>query len=356
MANEQHVALLKSGVSVWNKSREANPGDRVDLSGADLRGAKLLLANLRNADLQLANLSGAQLFMADLRGADLSQGDLSNAELSMANLSEANLMMAVMRGAKLRLTKFRNADLRFTKGTIFDGNDIRGAHFDARAKDPWSILRRTYTGPKLIFNVLLLVAFLIPYISKVIFWVSVNRTQNITAAILSEKGAAIEPDAIAAANYALCLDKECESFPVWQLTLGFDNGVEFAILAAALIIYNILRAALTWRLAPMRDEEERSGDIPAWVEHKGAHPPQIDPVDWLWSWVPEAVRKRTYSLVAIPIWIPIRRWFYESTRWLEGYRPYYWMHHLLRLMFWVAIMAFFVNAWFWLTQDVYLPT
>ncbi len=356
MANEEQVALLMSQVSDWNKWRKANPGERVDLFDADLSGANLMLADLRKADLRLANLSGAQLSMADLRGADVSQADLSGADLSIANLSKANLMMAVMRGAKLRLAKLRSADLRSTKGIILDGNNIRGAHFDARAKDPWSILRRTYTGPKLIFNVLLLIAFLIPYVSKMIFWFSVNRVQNITAAILSEKGVALGPETITAANYALCLGKECESMPVWKLTLGFDKGAEYSILAAALIIYNILRAALTWRLAPMRDEEERSGDIPAWIEHKGAHPPQIDPADWLWGWVPETVRERSYRLYAVPIWLPILEWFYERTRWLRGYRPYYWMHHLLMVMFWVAIMAFFFSAWSWLTQDVYLPT
>jgi hypothetical protein len=39
MANEEHVALLKQGVEVWNKWRKENPVVRPDLNGANLRGA-----------------------------------------------------------------------------------------------------------------------------------------------------------------------------------------------------------------------------------------------------------------------------------------------------------------------------
>jgi hypothetical protein len=39
MAGEEHVALLKQGVVVWNKWREENPDIRLDLIGADLNRA-----------------------------------------------------------------------------------------------------------------------------------------------------------------------------------------------------------------------------------------------------------------------------------------------------------------------------
>jgi hypothetical protein len=54
------------------------------LSGADLRGADLSLANLRGA-----NLMWAQLIMADLRGANLRGANLDLADLRGANLDGA---------------------------------------------------------------------------------------------------------------------------------------------------------------------------------------------------------------------------------------------------------------------------
>ena len=60
MAGEEHVALLKQGVVVWNKWREENP---------DIK------ANLRGTTLIEANLCGANLSRADLDGADLGEAD-----------------------------------------------------------------------------------------------------------------------------------------------------------------------------------------------------------------------------------------------------------------------------------------
>ena len=41
MADEEHVALLKQGVEVWNKWREENLTLLPDLTGANLIGADL---------------------------------------------------------------------------------------------------------------------------------------------------------------------------------------------------------------------------------------------------------------------------------------------------------------------------
>ena len=65
--------------------------NRVDLSGADLRGAILRDADLSGAILRDADLSGAILRDADLRGADLRDADLSDADLSGADLRGADL-------------------------------------------------------------------------------------------------------------------------------------------------------------------------------------------------------------------------------------------------------------------------
>jgi hypothetical protein len=130
MANRDHIARLKRGVTAWNawrKENSARPDLReamfanidlidADLSHADLREAKLRAANLREADLSHADLSRAVLFRAnfasaDLRGANLSKADLRGANLSKAKLREANLREAKLQGAILVDADLRGADL-----------------------------------------------------------------------------------------------------------------------------------------------------------------------------------------------------------------------------------------------------
>ena len=76
MANHEHVATLRADVDEWNRWREEEPDIRPDLTGANLHGANLVMADLsyvllRGADLTLADLKGADLRWADLRGANL---------------------------------------------------------------------------------------------------------------------------------------------------------------------------------------------------------------------------------------------------------------------------------------------
>ena len=66
MANLEQLAILKKGVTLWNKWRKENPNTWIDLSEASLPGANLSRANLQGADLRYANLSGANLDRATL--------------------------------------------------------------------------------------------------------------------------------------------------------------------------------------------------------------------------------------------------------------------------------------------------
>ena len=353
MANEKHVELLKSGVEAWNKWRVENPDEKPDLTKANLSGAKISWANLSEANfselrltdrdypnlretdifrecciwedftegekyryvsLNWATLSGAELHAANLNKANLSKTDLSNAILSEADLSNADLGGAFLTGSKLdettlNIANLQDADLRGTRGLILDCNFVRGAQFDARAKDPWSVLRRTYSGPRLMFNLLFLVAFLIPYLAKIAFWASINRAQAYKEAVVGERASVVGLDAGTISNFSRCLAKQYEPVSVWQLILGIDKGWLFSTLAVALITYNLLKAGLTWVVAPMRDEEERSGHTPNWA----------------------------------------------GERWWQGYRPLSWAHQVVWFMFWIAVFAFVYNAYDWLSRTVWIP-
>ena len=111
MANAEHVRLLKQGVEAIHDWRENNPGVRLDLALADLRGVDLGGADLNNADLRLADLRGANLKLAGLLKAVLQEANLGGADLCMADLRHVNLNAAKLQEANLTSTDLSNASL-----------------------------------------------------------------------------------------------------------------------------------------------------------------------------------------------------------------------------------------------------
>ena len=105
---------------------------RADLSGARLEGAKLSGANLERADLRGANLKeadlkGANLIRADLQKANLLWAELQEAKLLWANLEGANLQGANLQGANLSLAKLLWANLQ---GAELQGAELQGAKLE----------------------------------------------------------------------------------------------------------------------------------------------------------------------------------------------------------------------------------
>ena len=144
MANQEHLTILKQGITTWNMWRKQHPEIQPDLTRANLSEADLLQANLsqvdlrdaslRQADLRAADLSQANLIDADLRAADLSQADLraahlSGAHLNGADLSQADLSGANLSGAILFQAKLYEANLRADlSGADLKWADLREAN------------------------------------------------------------------------------------------------------------------------------------------------------------------------------------------------------------------------------------
>jgi uncharacterized protein YjbI with pentapeptide repeats len=170
MADEEHLAVLRQGVRAWNAWRQANPGLRPNLSGANLDGADLSQAKLHwtnlygaslrgtvlndaeliRAELTAANASSAKFARADFRGAlftspnsesartfgaNLSSANLTGANLTKVDLTGVNLARASLRDAHLtgsimEQTDLRDADLcgANLSGVVFDGTLLQGAN------------------------------------------------------------------------------------------------------------------------------------------------------------------------------------------------------------------------------------
>jgi DnaJ-domain-containing protein 1 len=177
MADEEHLAILKKGVEVWNEWRRENPDIIPDLGGTDLSGINLdgfdlhqaalwnsffggsslrgalltwaflqnsyLLgidltgADLRRASLQGANLSLACLYRANLRGAFLNEVDLSSADLREADLYQASICKTNLIAARLDGANLSEAFLAYTHAlaTNFEGVVLTGACIEALNTD-----------------------------------------------------------------------------------------------------------------------------------------------------------------------------------------------------------------------------
>ena len=191
--------------------------DGVVFSGAFLEGANFSGCNLgdsdfENADLTRAFFDDAHAWQASFRGAKWEATSARGAMLKEADFSRASIEGADFRGATLHLAKFDEATLLFPLNFLVDENSVFRTRFASRSnvfmraflnfylvlrwvgtrvgfaarfdrrpvaigEDPWSTLRRTYTGPNFFITMLLLVAFVVPYVAHAIFLSQVSRAE-----------------------------------------------------------------------------------------------------------------------------------------------------------------------------------
>ena len=209
--------------------------------------------------------------------------------------------MAKLEGAVLDRAKLTNANLTDCQGLRFDDSRILHARLTSRpgnffnrnlnpwfiyspVTDPWSELRRAYTGPNFLLTLLALIAFLLPYMFQIATWRSINIAQDLMQSTLiqleQDYQTLLEQEVIGPAEAGIlagtleslkgvdtCLAAECQSYRIWQLLIGWNRGWQFVFLALAIIGYNMLRFYLTQAVAGFREEEERSGYTPALKEY-----------------------------------------------------------------------------------------
>ena len=144
MAREEHVAILKQGVDVWNQWRAENPELQPDLSRVNFwnlePGDPYLMEalwnvwfpdpmaySLKNVNFDSTNLRGVCLSSADLRGARFKQADLSFADLRHATVDQADFTNATLKAVKLNGLQASRANL---SGADLENSDLSEAHLN----------------------------------------------------------------------------------------------------------------------------------------------------------------------------------------------------------------------------------
>ncbi len=161
MANEEYLALLKTGVDAWNDWRQRNPEIQPDLSEADLSSVDLIGVNLRRVNLYRANFTGADLRGVIFNGADVSGANFTGADLTWTNLEGANLnftnlSQVNLSGNNLRKSSLCTSNLRGANLTGVDlyevnlmGADFTGAELTQANLGGTELTWANFTGAKL---------------------------------------------------------------------------------------------------------------------------------------------------------------------------------------------------------------
>jgi len=148
-SQEQYEMLIrcseKKDMTEWSEWREANPKERILLTGAHLENASFQGVNLEYADLRNAHLEKAKLNSAHLEYADLSFAHLENADFRAAHLEKAELSDAHLENANLLGTHLENANLIFAH---LENTALISSHLE-NADLSFSYIKETdFTGVK----------------------------------------------------------------------------------------------------------------------------------------------------------------------------------------------------------------
>ena len=88
MADQEHLEILKQGVSAWNSWRSKNPMVSPDLSGADLRESPTPRhAHSHRRAILIRGPKVRESRETHARGASLREANLTRADLSLGNFT-----------------------------------------------------------------------------------------------------------------------------------------------------------------------------------------------------------------------------------------------------------------------------
>jgi hypothetical protein len=186
-------------------------------------------------------------------------------------------------GVSVSGADFENAQIERCVGLFLDANHIRGTKFGAGVNHLWLILRAAYGAQWQIYHVMFGFAYFLPLLGKIVFLSALATAQS-----------KIDPQVWREHHFVE------RSLP----SLLFQESGVLWYLALLVLTYQVLRAFLAYRMAPLILWEAMTGFVPK----------------------------------------------------IEDYKIYFWLHLLVRLLSFLSIIAFFVQLWLLLSGSIYFPS
>jgi uncharacterized protein YjbI with pentapeptide repeats len=170
--------------------------DQVNFLYAQMSRSRMMNCKWRNSSFNnaicvKATIEECKFYSCNFVFAELTEADWSDCLLQKCNFRDAKLIGArfntgnTMHCCVLTDADFAAGDFRGLFGCQFDHNNVQGTLVAPRAQDDWSKLRRSYTGSRLIFNLIFLAFFFAPVVAKTVFWMEVSRLEAHASMALS---------------------------------------------------------------------------------------------------------------------------------------------------------------------------
>ncbi len=359
MANQNHVEEFSKGSASWNSWRQAQgQKETPDLSGAELvwkidfasgSGGKVpydlsdatISDQVVSVDISGTNFFSAKLnnieFKNDIEDSDFRRSNLTDVtftDLSVTNspfnsavvrkcnfeavkfstsndarketsfenarLIETTFSEALLKGVSLRRASFVRCDLGDTQDIEFDETHLADSYFASFPIDSWSVLRRHYTGANMLFVLAFSLLFFLPMPFEALLLAIENRA-SLSMVSNVPGGPSLSVNEESCLRGAKASVDGC--YRAYQVLLGWHDNWFVFVSSILLLFFNMLRVLLTWLVAPMRDEELRTGITPR------AYPQPARPEDNFF------------------------------TRFQEFKRSFQWVYPLHKLQFWLMFVA-----------------
>ncbi len=187
-------------------------------------------------------------------------------------------------------------DLRSAYNFRLNGNSIVGTRFSPNSNDPYSILRRKYTGAKFTLVLLFTVVTFLPFVSKAITFSILGDGQELVIS-----SGLLNRDEVEQIRSATKATNTLSIVSGWTS----ENREAAVTISVLIFLYNLLRGWVTLSMVALREAEERSQHAPTVSDYWRYYLIHTWFLQWVFYGILIITTFRIYQILAQEVLIPI---------------------------------------------------